>query len=278
MSKSFNEASLAGHVPRSQIMKRRKSYKRKIFLRRLLISLVLILILSVMVAGAVLLFYVAIDDGEEFYPEENNAAVESENINVSPTDDTGDFSIWNEKCDFNLIVVNKDNELPTNFRENLVDFRGAKVDKRIADNLSKMMDDAASDSVNLWISSGYRSVKLQAEIMDDEISKNIREGHSREEAEELAKKLVAEPGKSEHHTGLAIDFNGVSDDFYNTDAYKWLIENAQNYGFILRYPESKKDITGINFEPWHFRYVGVSAAKAMHGKDICLEEYIDSIK
>ena len=61
-------------------------------------------------------------------------------------------------------------------------------------------------------------------------------------------------------------------------AIQWLIENAQNYGFILRYPESKKEITGINFEPWHFRYVGVYTAKAMHGKDICLEEYVDSIK
>lgn len=278
MGKSLKKVSLVRHVPRSQIIKRRKAYKRKIFLRKILFSFVVTLILSIMTVGAILLFYIAIDDGEEFYPDKNDASLENENTNISHTDDTGDFSIWNEKCDFNLIIVNKDNKLPANFKENLVDFKGTKIDKRIVNNLSKMIDDAANNSVTLWISSGYRSVKLQAEIMDDEIARNIRAGHSRKESEELAKQLVAEPGESEHHTGLAIDFNTISDDFCNTNAYKWLLENGAKYGFILRYPESKENITGKNYEPWHFRYVGVHAAKAMNGKDICLEEYIDSIK
>lgn len=278
MNTDLRNVSSDNNLSRSQKLKKKQQYKRKLIIRRTAICVSLTLVFIIFVTAAVLLFYVVIDNGDEFYNEDNTNASENISVNTSHINDEGDFSIWNEECDFNLVVVNKDNELPSNFKEDLVDFRGVKIDRRIEENLSKMMDDAEKDSISLWISSAYRDVKLQAEIMDDEIAKNLSEGYTCDESEKLAKQLIAEPGKSEHHTGLAIDFNGVSDDFCNTDVYKWLIENAQNYGFILRYPESKKEITGINFEPWHFRYVGVYTAKAMHGKDICLEEYVDSIK
>lgn len=278
MNTDFRNAFSDDNLSRSQRLRKEQKYRRKLIIRRTIICVSLALVFVALVTVAIISFYVVIDDGDEFYPEENENVSESVSVNISHADGEGDFSVWNEECDFNLIVVNKDNELPGNFKADLVDFRGVKIDKRIEENLSKMMDDASKNSIDLWISSAYRDVKLQAEIMDDEIAKNLSEGHTREEAEKLAKQLIAEPGRSEHHTGLAVDFNGVSEDFYSTDAYKWLAENAQNYGFILRYPESKKDVTGINFEPWHFRYVGIYTAKAMYGKDICLEEYIDSIK
>jgi len=84
---------------------------------------------------------------------------------------------------------------------------------------------------------------------------------------------VAVPGTSEHETGLSVDLNEVSDDFKYTEAYRWLSENAEDYGFVQRYPEDKQEITGIITEPWHYRYVGQAAAKAMNAKSLCLEEY-----
>lgn len=264
-------------LSRSEIIRRKRAYKKRVFIRKVVIFGLITFSLLLLFGIAMLVFYLAVDDGESFYPESSaqDNAVES---NLVSPNSNGDFSVWNGECDFNLIVVNKDNELPKKFENNLVDFRGVQIDKRIEESLSRMMNDASNESVNLWISSAFRSVKEQAEILDDEVSEYLKKGNSRRESEKLAKEFVAEPGKSEHHTGLAIDFNGVSNDFVNTNEYKWLCENAQNYGFILRYPEDKKDITGINFEPWHFRFVGVNAAKNMHGKNICLEEYIESIK
>ena len=93
----------------------------------------------------------------------------------------------------------------------------------------------------------------------------------------MAATVVARPGTSEHHTGLAIDFNGVKDDFYKTKEYSWLMSNAANYGFILRYPQNKTDVTNVIYEPWHFRYVGKVHAQKVVQSGLCLEEYIDSI-
>ena len=93
-------------------------------------------------------------------------------------------------------------------------------------------------------------------------------------AEEVAEQSVARAGHSEHETGLAIDLNGVLETFADTEAYRWLQRHAYEYGFVLRYPEGKEEITGIRFEPWHFRYVGKEHARKMRLLNLCLEEYI----
>ena len=98
------------------------------------------------------------------------------------------------------------------------------------------------------------------------------------EAVEVADRAVQKPGYSEHNTGLAMDFNTVNDSFKNTNTYAWLMEHAEDYGFVLRYPEDKEDITGIMYEPWHFRYVGVEHAKKMNELHMCLEEYIEYVR
>ena len=110
----------------------------------------------------------------------------------------------------------------------------------------------------------------QKKIMDDKIAEFRREGNSKSEAEELAKKQVAKPGYSEHQIGLAVDINGAT-----YDLYFWLQENCYKYGFIFRYPGDKTDITGITEEVWHYRYVGVEAATEIHERGICLEEYLE---
>ena len=98
-----------------------------------------------------------------------------------------------------------------------------------------------------------------------------------EQAESEAEIAVARPGYSEHNTGLAIDFNGVSADFENTKEFQWLQEHGAEYGFIPRYPKGKEGITHIMYEPWHYRYVGVEAAKEIKESGMCLEEYIEKL-
>ena len=97
------------------------------------------------------------------------------------------------------------------------------------------------------------------------------------EAEEKAATIVARPGTSEHHCGFAIDFNETNTSFEKSNAYKWMLNNAADYGFILRYPEDKQDITGVIYEPWHWRFVGIDVAKDINSKNMCLEEYIEEI-
>ena len=102
-------------------------------------------------------------------------------------------------------------------------------------------------------------------------------GLPKEEAFNLALKIISLPGHNEHNTGLAIDFNAAGEEFCNTKEYEWLLENCANYGFILRYPKEKELITGRAFEPAHFRYVGEEHAKTIKAQNLCLEEYISSL-
>ena len=111
----------------------------------------------------------------------------------------------------------------------------------------------------------------------------INKGYSREKAKELAAQYVAPPGTSEHLTGLAVDLispdwynthSSLTSDFENTKQFAWLYAHCAEYGFILRYPKDKVAITGYSYEPWHYRYVGVEAAKEIMSKKICLEEYV----
>ena len=101
---------------------------------------------------------------------------------------------------------------------------------------------------------------------------------SQEEAQELSLRTIARPGYSEHHTGLAVDLNDVSDNFEETEAYRWLQAHSADYGFVQRYRQDKVDITGIDNESWHYRYVGVEHAQEMNRLDLCLEEYVEYLK
>lgn len=148
--------------------------------------------------------------------------------------------------------------------------------RRIISPLNDLFDDfyAAHQSNTVNIISGYRSYEFQQTLLNARIE---------EQGEVEAYKYVALPGSSEHHTGLAMDLdilhaNGTSDDYTGTGIYAWINENAYLYGFIVRYDESKKDITGISYEPWHLRYVGIPHAYVMRREGFCLEEYIDFLR
>lgn len=177
-----------------------------------------------------------------------------------------------------LLLVNYDHRLPDNFKPDLVTAYGLQMDRRVAEAYQKMATAAASDGVSLWVSSAYRSSERQEELFEQEVEGYAESYSSPDEAEAYAEQSVAKPGYSEHATGLALDLNGVRDDFDTTEAFSWLDAHAQDYGFILRYPKDKQDVTKIKYEPWHYRYVGVENAKLMKEKGLCLEEYLDLLQ
>lgn len=173
-----------------------------------------------------------------------------------------------------LILVNAANKIPDDYKLDLTTTFGIQMDKIISAAYTNMWRSASEDGVTLWISSGYRSEEKQRSLFSSEIAIYLEEGLTRQQAEKEAEKSVAKPGYSEHATGLTLDLNGVKEDFDKTKAFTWLSQHAQDYGFILRYPKDKQDITKIRFEPWHYRYVGKESAQAMKSDNLCLEEYL----
>ncbi|MDQ5983281.1 MAG: hypothetical protein RUMPE_00282 [Eubacteriales bacterium SKADARSKE-1] len=188
-----------------------------------------------------------------------------------------DFSSWNSYCGPTLIVVNKNNKIADDFNLSLSKVGDKEVSTLIKSNLENMFNDAKQDGVNLFVSSGYRSINTQKILFDRKVSEFLKKTNSKAEAETLAATHVARPYTSEHNTGLAVDLNKISNDFCKTKAYDWLIKNGAKYGFILRYNRDKTDITHVIYEPWHFRYVGPKTAKTMYEKNMCLEEYVASL-
>ena len=179
-----------------------------------------------------------------------------------------------------LVLVNADNPLPDSWQiDPMIAAGDVEVDVRARDNLVAMLYAANEDGVTLWLASGYRSVELQEELLEQAIQNRVYQlGMTEEEAREDALLTINPPGYSEHHTGLAVDFNDVSDDFETTDAYYWLAEHAADYGFVQRYKQSKIAVTGISNESWHYRYVGKVYAQEMERLDLCLEEYRDYLQ
>lgn len=179
-----------------------------------------------------------------------------------------------------LMLVNKKNPLDINYEpENLVKVNvkflsstskeSRQMEETAAKALEELFQGAKEENITLIASSAYRSYRSQVKVLNDEIhSKGV----------DYANKYVAKPGKSEHQSGLAIDVTNEARCFDKTSTEaKWLAENAHKFGFILRYPEGKENITGYNYEPWHIRYVGKKVAKKIYDKNITLEEYLNDM-
>lgn len=190
------------------------------------------------------------------------------------------IEIINEVDDWRLVLVNSENPLPEDFSIELAKVNGTKeFDARAASELMEMLQAMKlSGASNIWIQSAYRTPEYQENLYQNKVQDFIVMGKSRQDAEVLAAKWVNKSETSEHNLGLAVDFNNVKRDFENTKEFKWLVENAENYGFVLRYKREKQNITKVNYEPWHWRYVGKEYAKEMNSLDMCLEEYVEYIK
>ena len=161
-----------------------------------------------------------------------------------------------------------------------------KFDVRAADALRAMLDAAAADGYPLAIVSAYRTVDRSRVLYTNKVAELVGQGMSQAEAEEEAAKWIAPPGTSEHHTGLAVDvvssdyyyyYSDLEQDFETFEEFQWLITHCADYGFVLRYPKDKEDVTNIVYEPWHYRYVGVENAKRMMAENLCLEEYVQTL-
>lgn len=183
--------------------------------------------------------------------------------------------------DWRLILVNKQNPIPDGYDVELVSYNGSKnqVDKRIVDDLDAMIKAAGEDGISLYICSAYRSYERQTTLFSNKISSCLRGSESYFKAYSKAAMSVAPPGTSEHQLGMALDivtgsYTSLNSGFGDTPAGEWLAENAADYGFILRYPKGKEDITGIIYEPWHYRYVGRKYSKEISDLGITLEEYV----
>lgn len=186
-----------------------------------------------------------------------------------------DFSEWNRKHP-ELIVINNNNSLPDNFEVKTVTLGDQEIGKNMFESLKTMFNDALKDGYKMYVVSGYRNIKLQTKLFNNQINYEMRNNKkiNKEEAAEIASKSVARPRHSEHNAGLAADINSVNSDFANTKTYKWLEENAHKYGCIVRYPKESTDETGVIFEPWHIRYVGKDYAEKIHKSGKTLERYI----
>lgn len=174
-----------------------------------------------------------------------------------------------------LLLVNKNNPIPEGYDMELTLLsNGIMVDSRAYPDLQEMFDTMRAEGVYPTILEGYRTSEYQQEIMQGRINGYIAQGYSEEGARAEAEKWVAVPGTSEHELGLALDINADVSMSDAWDVYNWLAKNAYRYGFILRYPEGKESITGIDYEPWHYRYVGREAAAEIYYSSLCLEEYL----
>lgn len=180
-----------------------------------------------------------------------------------------------------LTLVNESMPLDTAYAPELIAIQEGQqnVDARISQDLEQMLTDAQAEGLSMYIGSSYRSYEDQKQVFNTTMQQWIDQGQGYIDAYNETKKSVAVPGSSEHALGLALDmvsasYQELDEKQADTAETKWLIANCYKYGFILRYPPAKADITGIIYEPWHYRYVGKEAAKEITEKDITLEEYL----
>lgn len=191
-----------------------------------------------------------------------------------------DFEI--DRDSWELILINANNPIPDDFVPRLAPTSdGFEFDERAVEALENMLSDGREAGKKLVLSSAYRSFETQTTLHENRILRAMEEqGLSYEDAVPVAASIVARPGTSEHQTGLAVDI--VSEDYEIMDSgyaatpeARWLKEHCADYGFILRYGKNQTEITGIIYEPWHFRYVGVEAAEFIMDNKITFEEFLE---
>ena len=275
--------------------------KKAIIRRRIFIALVAMLLAVVIALVAVIVAIIKNGKTQGGNPSSITTSDTSSIVSVSSDTDISSTNSTDSKADTpsepqtvitptgveldanfgRLLLINGQNPLPddydTNVREYLVEidpqYRNnnyvTKIHKDVYPYITAMVAAAQADGVNLKVWSPFRSYADQRVLFENQVN---RVGGD----EALAATVVARPGTSEHNTGLCADFNMADDAFENTKMYTWMRENAENYGFILRYPKEKENITGVIYESWHWRFVGINNAKEINRLGVTLEEYIET--
>ncbi len=220
-------------------------------------------------------------DGSTYYFQEDGIMV------------TGEVTIDGTACHFTsqgkrVIMVNPWNYVPADYIPDLVSVgvdygvEGTQVDRSCYEDLLAMIDDCNKVCPQAYVVSSYRTHEHQTGNYNRKVEYYVNLGYDRASAEKEAATIIAVPGTSEHQLGLAVDIIdsrlwALEWEQADLPAQKWLMENCWRYGFILRYPKDKTDVTGIIYEPWHYRYVGHELAAELHELDLTLEEYIHSL-
>ena len=178
-----------------------------------------------------------------------------------------------------LRLVNRSNPLEPDYSPpELAEYKGIKLHSSARDAFIEMLAEMEKEGVGgLLLQSAYRSFSYQRAIFEGRVKEFMKKGNSKNDAIQLASQSVQYPGASEHQTGLALDVSidgKLTQAFADTEAGRWLDKNCHKFGFIIRYPEDKTEITGIIYEPWHLRYVGIPHASVMYRENLTLEEYL----
>lgn len=271
--------------------------KRQLKIRgTLLISLVIIL-------GSLLILYFAFCRGGEYNSalitttkvetttEQPTEPIEEESTEA-PTEPEEEITkepiIWDNYSPVSILksenwaltLINKKYPLDKNYSPStatVVEGSSVTADVRVAEAYRLMYNAALAEDVVLTPYSGYCGYQRQKTIYDNKVQAFVLQGLTEDEAKLSAEKRVEPAGCSENGAGLAVDVISASAGFSSTNEYKWLVANAHNYGFVLRYPEDKTEITGMIYQPWHWRYVGVEVATEMKEQNLCLEEFLGAV-
>ena len=204
-----------------------------------------------------------------YYLQEDGSAA------VGPTK-IGYYTYYFSPAGIHVVLVNSTHEVPYDYKLDLVVYEGWHEVQRVClEPLQQMLADCVNAGYGFVFNSGYRSRKVQEDILTARTKEFENEGYTERDAYIQARKTVALPGTSEHHLGLAVDL--LNEEDAEMKALDWLGEHCWEYGFILRYAEEKAHLTGIAYEPWHFRYVGKEVAMDMKGSGLCLEEYLGAV-
>ena len=231
-----------------------------------------VLVVTLLMIGLVMSLFILVNDQVN---QSNNQLIAANKVKTNQNKSAN--SVVNDEL---LTLVNFENTIPKDWKVDLVQLNnGQSVDRRIYDDLIAMLQAAKSEGLNPLICSSYRTNEKQEQLYQNKVSEYLSQGYSKVEASDKAAFWVARPGTSEHQLGLAVDIVSTKNQRLdrsqeNTVEQRWLIQNSWKYGFVLRYPTNKNSITGVGYEPWHYRYVGKEHAKKINELGVCLEEYV----
>ncbi len=217
------------------------------------------------------------ENNEEVLPDESTTQPEESTTNAPVKWDSYDPAVELAGENWALALINRAYPLDKKYAPTLspvVEGSSATADSRVSEAYQLMYADALKEGYVLTPYSAYCSYQGQQTIYNNKIQSFIFQGMTEEEAKQNAEKRIEPAGCSENGAGLSVDIISASAGFSSTDEYKWLTQNAFKYGFVLRYPEDKTDVTGMIFQPWHWRYVGIDVATEMKNNNQCLEEYL----
>jgi len=231
-----------------------------------------VLVVTLLMIGLVMSLFILVNDQVN---QSNNQLIAANKVKTNQNKSAN--SVVKDEL---LTLVNFENTIPKDWKVDLVQLNnGQSVDRRIYDDLIAMLQAAKSEGLNPLICSSYRTNEKQEQLYQNKVSEYLSQGYSKVEASDKVAFWVARPGTSEHQLGLAVDIVSTKNQRLdrsqeNTVEQRWLIQNSWKYGFVLRYPTNKNSITGVGYEPWHYRYVGKEHAKKINELGVCLEEYV----